>query len=431
MSEHGRGILMYETTLGPEARRRIKEIGRTDIVIGIPSYRNGRTIGEVVDAVAKGIAMYLPGRRVVLMNADGGSSDNTVRHVAEILVSANVEKLVTLYQGTTGKGTGIRAIFEVSSELSARACAVIEARAPGIVPEWIPALIDPVLRGDDIVLGLYERSAYASALCDNLIYPFLRIFFNTNLREPLAGEFCVSGDLAAELAGRDVWETNVARFGVNAWIATQVLAENRRVSQSCLGYRGDGSVDPGVPLDARFFHTVGTTFRLLTVHRRLWQSNPSPRHVRFQGKQCLDRTIPCRDCVADLVTAMHNGQQRHSRAWESILSPQVLEGVLDILEQPLEDFDFPVELWVRLAIEFAVVFNRGEGDPDKVVEALMPLFYGRAAAYVRRTQEMTLAEREVVVQGVLQAFVNAKPFFLERWDRYRPWIDGAARYWFT
>ena len=59
MAENDRGILMYESTLAPQTRQCIRQIGRCDVVIGIPSHRNGRTIGDTVRAVVDGIAAYL------------------------------------------------------------------------------------------------------------------------------------------------------------------------------------------------------------------------------------------------------------------------------------------------------------------------------------------------------------------------------------
>jgi hypothetical protein len=108
-----------------------------------------------------------------------------------------------------------------------------------------------------------------------------------------------------------------------------------------------------------------------------------------------------------------------------MFAPSTLKALLGLLEQPRETFDFAVELWTRTVMESAVVYNRGEGDPDKVVEALLPLFYARAAAYVLRTHGLSPAAREEVVQGVVQAFVESKPFLYEYWNGYQPWTDAV------
>ena len=418
-----KGILVYETTLSPDAKSRLEEIGWADVVIGIPSHRNGRTIPEVVRAISKSLAHYLPSRRIVLMNADGGSSDNTARCVTEATVPANVHKLATVYEGIMGKGTAVRAIFEASAELEAKACAIIEARAPGIEPRWLPALIDPVLAGTDVSVACYQRSAYAAALTDNLVRPFARTFFNIDLCEPLASEFCVSGTLAADLAGRDVWETDVARFGLNVWLIFQTLIEGRSAVQVDLGYRGDNSGEPGMMADARILHTVGTMFRFLTIHERLWQRDPRAIRVPFYGERSVDRFIPTRDCVGALIAALEYGRRHYEPEWRRILGPSTLRSVLALLDQSIETFEFTPELWAAVVAEFAIGYNKGEGDPDKVVETFLPLFYGRAAAYVRHTRKLTPMEREASTEEVIRAFVNARPSFLDLWNRYQPWMD--------
>lgn len=430
MSETDKAVLRHETPLRPGARRRVKDIGWADVLIGIPSHRNGRTMGEVVHAVAEGIRSHLPDQRVVLMNADGGSSDNSARHVADVSVSPNVEKLVTVYTGSLGKGMAIRAIFEAAAQLEVRACAVIEAQAPGIVPEWIPALVAPVAEGSELALGCYQRSAYAAALTDNLAYPLLRMLFRSDLREPLAGEFCISGALAGEWASRDVWETDVARFGINVWLAIQGLAERRRMAQVDLEYRGDGSGEPGMPTDPRFSHMVDTLFRCLTIHRHIWQESTPLRRIPFHRGRQPDRLVPCLEYVEPLVQGMRRGRERCFDEWRRVLSPEMLEAVEGIMRQPSDSFDFPVETWARVLLEFAVVHNKGEGDPDKVVDALLPLLYGRAAAYLRRSRGLTIAQREAIVEEVVQALLDSRPFLLEQWNNYQPWID-ASGFWFS
>ncbi|MEA3406769.1 MAG: hypothetical protein U9R48_01645 [Chloroflexota bacterium] len=423
------GILGYETTLNQEASERIKEIGWADIVVGIPSYRNGRTIGEVLEAVAEGIASYLPDKRVVLMNADGGSTDNTVEQVRAVKTSANVRKLCIVYKGKSGKGLAIRSIFEAATRLRAEASMIVEARAPGIRPEWLPALIKPVLTGDDIAFACYDKSAYAASLADNLFYPFLRVFLDTDLREPLCSEFCIKAELGEELAGRDVWETDVAQFGVNIWIAIQALVDGWDISQVPLGFRGDPSGDPGDLLDPRFEHEVGTLFRLLSVHEELWRTGPPHRHLPFSRSRDLDVVPPCRDCIDELLHGMHEGWKTYGGDWQSILSHETFGQVENVLTQGTGEFAFSEDLWAKVVMEYAMSHNRGEGDPDRIGKSLLPLFHGRAAAYVKHTRDFTLAEREAVVQKVVSSFLGLKPSFTRQWSQYDSWLDTDSRFW--
>lgn len=427
-----KGILQYESSLSKSAGRRLRQIGSADLLIGIPTHRNGRTVGEVVDAVLAGIQTYLGGYRIVLMNADGGSSDNTVRHFEDAELPDNVEPLWTEYAGSNGKGLAIRSIFEAASRLKVNACLVMEARAPGIKPEWLPALINPVLQGDQIVMGCYHRNAYDASLTDNLVYPFLRVFLGADLREPLAGEFCVSGNLATDLAAFDVWETHVARFGVNVWLAIHALTQHLHLAQVDLGYRGPGGGDPATLADPRYLHTFETLFRMLIVHRRIWMSLTQPVIVPWRGLRAVpSQSPPPPDHRELLWQAFHDGFDNYLEGWRAILQPETLDEVLALLSQPPGELSFPNELWAKVVYEFATVYNKGEGDPDRAVEALLPIFYARTASYITLSQGLSAPEREPLLQEMLDAFLAQRPYFCEIWEMYQDWDDDVTRFWLS
>src|ERR1700687_4799915 len=114
--------------LAPDVVARLKSIHRADLLVGIPSFNNDRTIGHVVRAAVAGLARYFPGAKAVLVNSDGGSTDRTreivertdVGDLTEILVDAHpfqTERIITPYAGLPGKGSALRTIFRVAAEL--------------------------------------------------------------------------------------------------------------------------------------------------------------------------------------------------------------------------------------------------------------------------------------------------------------------------
>ena len=78
MSEGGRLQTMTEFTQDPAGNGTAVSTGldEVDVLVGIPSFNNERTIGHVVRAVVAGLAKYFPAR-AVLVNSDGGSTDRT------------------------------------------------------------------------------------------------------------------------------------------------------------------------------------------------------------------------------------------------------------------------------------------------------------------------------------------------------------------
>ena len=58
---------MDSVILRHDVQEKIQDIQEADILVGIPSYNNERTIGHVVQAVQAGIHKYYPDKRVVLV----------------------------------------------------------------------------------------------------------------------------------------------------------------------------------------------------------------------------------------------------------------------------------------------------------------------------------------------------------------------------
>src|SRR4030065_988469 len=88
----------------------LEKIKETEILVGIPSYNNARTIGQVVRAVMAGLAKHFPGAKAVLVNSDGGSTDGTQDEVKRVQIEDfktiltshpvhPVHKIVTPYHG--------------------------------------------------------------------------------------------------------------------------------------------------------------------------------------------------------------------------------------------------------------------------------------------------------------------------------------------
>lgn len=191
---------MDNTFIMNDAREKIEEIGAADIIVGIPSFNNARTIGHVVRAVQAGFAKYFPDNKCVLVNSDGGSSDgttdvvqNTTLDDRSILLSHRIGplfKIATPYHGIPGKGSAFRTIFQIADALNVKACAVVDSDLRSITPEWIELLIKPVLeQGYDYVSPLYHRHKYDGTITNSIVYPLTRALYGKRVRQPIGGGF--------------------------------------------------------------------------------------------------------------------------------------------------------------------------------------------------------------------------------------------------
>jgi hypothetical protein len=170
-------------------------------------------------------------------------------------------------------------------------------------------------------------------------------------------------------------------------------------------------------------------FRLLSAERRRWQGVVPPIHVALKGGQCEDRPMESPDCCADLLAGMREGLERYADQLVEIVAPKRLAAINALLAQPEESFDFPAQLWAEVVLDFALSYNRGEGDPDRVMEALLPLFYGRTVSYMRESAGLLPVRRERLVREILRAFERAHAGFEQAWSNAEHWDDVDDRFW--
>ena len=423
-------IMIFDSALDDTALRRVERIARADIILGIPSYRNARTIGRVARAAAKGLQTYFPETRAVLVNADGGSSDDTCEIVENISAGSQVDKLSFVYRGLLGKGTGVRGILEITEKLGAKVCIIMEPDITSVTPRWIKELTQPILGGGfDLVAPLYQESIPLAAVNDMIVYPLTRLLYGGDCRKPLSANLGISGDLAVDMCQHDVWETDIARYGVDVWLTTAALTEGKRLCQTQLGTRRLSGKEDSSTRNPRFLQLVGTLFRMMGVYRRQWQSGRKRGSVSIINRVTKDAALLEQDEVdiEAFVASVRSGDQEHGWAWRSALRPDDYAAVREILNHDPAHWRFSLDTWARVVIDFAVVYNRGESDPDKIAQALLPLYYARMIDFTHETEGKNALEIEEIIQAQAKAFVDHRAYLLERWDSYIPWVGELPR----
>ena len=95
----------YKSALRNYPVKRLEEIERVDIVIGIPCYNNEKTINHVIQIVTHGLNKHFKDHRSVIFVADGGSTDDTREVVSEFQIKPWQEEIITIYRGPAGKGS--------------------------------------------------------------------------------------------------------------------------------------------------------------------------------------------------------------------------------------------------------------------------------------------------------------------------------------
>ncbi len=383
----------------------------TDLVVGISTRNCAETIAGVMEKVDQGLTRFFPGKRGLIVVADGFSTDGT-RDIADA-VATRAERLVVTEEGELGKGSAIRTIFSVARARNAEAVALVDGDLTSIRPDWIERLIAPVVDGRDLVVPYYLRHRYDGVITNQIAYPLTNVLFGLGVRQPIGGEYGLSRRLIDLLLEHPLFP---AEFGIDIFITLVAGAEGMNLVEAVLGVKEHESTkqyaDPEELLVPMFYQVVGTLFRLIKHYRDYVKRIKEIRRVERLGDLPDINPSPLSVDKARVYAQFHAKYDELVRGKAAFLAELVPE--LDqVYALPLDEFSFPLDLWVRAVYLAINAFARSED--LRILDALRVLWQGRFLGLVRETEGMTDEEAEAYIQGQCAVF-----------SRYRSMVDITA-----
>jgi glycosyltransferase involved in cell wall biosynthesis len=343
----------------------------------------------------------------------------TIDSLQSILLSHKVNpfvKIATPYHGVPGKGSAFRKIFEIADSLNVKACAVVDSDLRSITPEWIELLIKPLIGGEfDYVAPLYQRHKYDGTITNSIIYPLTRALYGKRVRQPIGGDFGFSGRLARFYLSEDVWETDVARYGIDIWMTTTAIANNFKVCQAYLGAKIHDPKDPGSDLSAMLFQVVGSTFDLMDNYSNVWKDINGSELVQTFGFRYDVGLEPVAVNLERMIDRFCLGVQELGFVWKDVLPGSLFDFFRDLTTPCRQDFAIPDEAWVDTIFSFALAAHRKILNREHLLRSLTPLYIGRVASFVIDTMDSSAIEVEEKIEALCDVFESKKKAFLSDW----------------
>jgi hypothetical protein len=402
-------------------------VGEVDLLVGVPTHNNAKTVGETVQAIRAGLLKYFPRERAVVLNADGGSKDGTREVVAagsindlqrssDLYALRTLPCISTVYGDSPATEVALRTILAAAELLRARACAIVSPESTNITPEWIERLLRPVYRDNfDLVTPVYRRHKFDGLLLRNLIYPMTRALYAKRVREPYAVEFAFSGHFCSHLLEMQVWDHDGGGIGTEMRMTIAAMAGGFRLDQTFLGTKLhlDRSAADLVPAMRQ---TVGTLFWSLEPNFEYWSANRNTESVPTCGAE-YDLTVePIRVNRKRLYQQFSSGVAELEPVLQSILSAQTLSEVQSLAALTEDDFRYPHELWVKTAYEFAASYHKSVINRDHIIQALAPLYRGKVYTFLLENRDASGDQVEANVEQLCLTFERLKPYLLDRWN---------------
>jgi glycosyltransferase involved in cell wall biosynthesis len=411
MSRTGR----FSTALRDYARRQVEHLGNADIVVGIPAYYSDESLAHVIKTVAEGLDQHYPDRRSLIIIADGGSTDDT-REVAQSVESHhfNIDVLVTIYRGIPGKGSAFRAIFEAAKYLRASGVALFDSDLKSIKTGWVRNILSPVFEGYDFVAPDYSRYKFDGTITNTIAYNLTRALYGVNIRQPIGGDFGMSSAMVSHCLNQDVWDTDIAKFGVDIWMTITAITGGFRICQTRLGAKIHGEKDPAADLGPMFREVVGTIFNLLDKDRSYLENVKETVNTPIYGEAVGEEPVSFEVNLEKLVEYFRIGMKNFGPVWANIIEEEDYATVNKLaLVRNLKNFNLPTETWVRIVYRYAAYFCKTERQRFKILDTLIPLYNARVASLILILQEKNQAEAEEFYDSQAMAFESMREYLIE------------------
>ncbi|MGB0012470.1 MAG: hypothetical protein WBQ03_12745 [Candidatus Sulfotelmatobacter sp.] len=419
--------LAEETLLTDDFLRQLINVGEVDVLVGLATHNNAKTIGSIVQSIQSCILRSYTRDRVVIINADGGSRDGTPEFVTGISIDdlrpvSNLHSLRTLhsistqYATTPSNTVALHTILAAAELLRAKACVVMSPESPSIDAEWISRLLHPVrYDGFDLVTPTYRRHKFEGLLITNLLYPMTRALYGLRVREPYMQDFGFSGRLGSEFLAQNAWADGSGDDGVELRLTLAAITGQQRLCQSFLGPK-EHVERRSADLVPALRQTVGPMFSTLESTFPTWSSVTGSQPVPTFGPEHDVSLGPLRVNRKRLRQMFATGVAELEAVFHSILSASTLAELQRIARLEEEDFAYPAELWVRTVYEFAASYKKSVINRDHIIQALAPLFRGRVLTFLTENRNGTAEDVENNIEGLCLEFERLKPYLLQMWE---------------
>ncbi|MGB2692566.1 MAG: glycosyl transferase, partial [Thermodesulfobacteriota bacterium] len=262
------------------------------------------------------------------------------------------------------------------------------------------------------------RHKYDGTITNNIAYPLLRTLYGLRVRQPIAGDFGISGKLARSFLVEQTWTDEVYHFGIDIWMTTIAICRNFKVCQTFLGTSKAHRTKDPAGLGSMFSQVVGTCFQLMIAFEYLWkdvfESRPSVIYGFGLGhKENYPEVIVDNE---SLYQSFIDSFKLYSDIWQNVLDPVNMNAIKKLKDLNKEDFYFDSSLWARIVFDFAIAFNAGEIQRDQLLQALIPLYHSRTLSFINTTLEMDTKEAEAIEERLNRNFESEKNYLIKFWD---------------
>lgn len=411
------------TVVPDDLLRQIIGVGQVDVLISVATLDHAAGISAIVRSVRACMQTCYPRLRTALLHLDRGSRDGTplaamqaweeggrVRSGSGLRTTHFIESTID----AASDGDIARVLLAAADLLQVRALVVLDADVEPDGSGDAAALAAPILDGPaDVVAPRYARGPADGLLVSQLVRPLTQAVFCRTLSEPLLPSFASSGRFAAH-AIYQAWNRTAAERGTRYWIAAEALAGDFEVRQCDCSARRPWPTPSAPALPELFMPAVTSVFSCIDTHADAWRARTDCQAIPTDGAgQCVEAGSPT-TARLEWHQAFARDMKNIGDVLSSILEPDTW-ATLQVTYADPSDVRFPDEVWAAVLTDFVLAFHHGVMRRDHIVQALLPLYRARSAAFAEGHGRDSAATAQAALVALASSVERTRPRLVRHW----------------
>ena len=213
-----------------------------------------------------------------------------------------------------------------------------------------------------------------------------------------------------------MWETDVARFGIDIWMTTNAITQGFRICQSNLGAKIHDVKDPGQHLGPMFRQVLSALFFLMERYESYWKEVKGSESLETFGYEGYVEPEPVNVNLEEMIELFKLGCQQFSPLWKDIFCDECFQQIQESAKMDSSDFHLPTSTWVQILYELAATFHLWSVNRNKLLDVMTPLYFARVASFVGQSWEMSSQEAEDLVEEQALKIEEQKDYLIKVWD---------------
>lgn len=208
------------------------------IAVCLPSLNEANNIQDITRIVDRGLRTFSvrhPDLHAEIVNVDSNSTDGTAKLFLE--TKTDFLKRSIVITEAAGKGNNILKFCEYAISNDVDFCLTIDTDITSMRPDWVTTLLAPLANeGATYVTPIYKRSRFESSSTNHFSFPLVYALFGQTIRQPIAGDFAFTREVAQALAGSSLGtHKSIRRYGIDIFMTITAIGTGGVVAQVDLG----------------------------------------------------------------------------------------------------------------------------------------------------------------------------------------------------